>query len=64
MLSWVAMAKREYVHLSLTERDLITTMLTEEKSLGEIAKALGRGKSAGVRVFISCRRRRSRGCAS
>jgi IS30 family transposase len=39
------MPKREYVHLSLAERDSITTMLAEEKSLGEIAKALGRGKS-------------------
>ena len=39
------MPKREYVHLSLSERDLITTMLAEEKSLGEIAKALGRSKS-------------------
>src|SRR4030067_456365 len=39
------MLKREYVHLSLSERDLITTMLAEEKSLGEIAKALGRSKS-------------------
>lgn len=39
------MAKREYVHLSLSERDLITTMLAEEKSLGEIAVALGRSKS-------------------
>src|SRR4030066_2414696 len=39
------MPKREYVHLSLSERDLITTMLVEEKSLGEIAKALGRSKS-------------------
>ncbi|MBI5236893.1 MAG: IS30 family transposase [Deltaproteobacteria bacterium] len=39
------MAKREYLHLSLSERDLITTMLAEGKSLGEVAKALGRSKS-------------------
>lgn len=41
----MAMSKREYLHLSLSERDLITTMFAEEKSLGEIAKALGRSKS-------------------
>lgn len=41
----MAMAKRKYVHLSLAERDLITTMLSEGKSLGDIAKALGRSKS-------------------
>lgn len=41
----MAMPKREYVHLSLSERDLIITMLAEEKSLGEIAKTLGRSKS-------------------
>src|SRR3989338_9830464 len=39
------MAKREYVHLSLSERDLINIMLAEGKSLGEIAQALGRSKS-------------------
>ena len=39
------MAKREYVHLSLSERDLITAMLAERKSLGDIAKALVRSKS-------------------
>jgi IS30 family transposase len=32
------MEKREYLHLSLSERDTITTMLAEKKSLGEIAK--------------------------
>jgi IS30 family transposase len=37
--------KKEYVHLSLKERDIITTMLSEEKSLGDIAKVLGRSKS-------------------
>lgn len=31
--------------MSLDERDLITTMLSEEKSLGDIAKVLGRSKS-------------------
>ena len=41
----MAMAKREYVHLSLSERDLITAMLAERKSLGDIAKALVRSKS-------------------
>lgn len=39
------MAKREYVHLSLSERDIITTMLAEKKPLGAIAKCLGRSKS-------------------
>jgi IS30 family transposase len=36
---------KEYDHLTLTERDKITTMLYEHKSLGEIALALGRSKS-------------------
>jgi IS30 family transposase len=40
----VSMAK-EYIHLTLAERDLITTMLSEKKSLCEIAKAIGRSKS-------------------
>ena len=34
-----------YVHLSLDERDIITTMLSEQRSLGDIAQALGRSKS-------------------
>ncbi len=38
------MAKREYVHLTLAERDIITTLLSEGKSLSDIAKALGRSK--------------------
>ncbi len=37
--------KKGYVHLSLKERDVITTMLSEKRSLSEIAKALGRSKS-------------------
>jgi IS30 family transposase len=37
--------KKGYVHLSLKEKDVITTMLSEKRSLGEIAKALGRSKS-------------------
>lgn len=40
----MSMAK-EYSHLTLAERDVITTMLSEKRSLGEIAKALGRSKS-------------------
>lgn len=40
----MAMSKRGYVHLSLSERDSITTMLAEGKALGEIARALGRSK--------------------
>lgn len=36
---------KEYDHLTLSERDLITTMLYEHKSFGEIARALGRSKS-------------------
>ncbi len=36
---------KKYTHLNLVERDVITTMLSEKKSLGEIAKALGRSKS-------------------
>ena len=39
------MAMGKYKQLTLTERDVITTMLSEKKSLGDIAKALGRGKS-------------------
>jgi IS30 family transposase len=38
------MAKK-YEHLTLSERDKITTMLYEHKSLGEIALGLGRSKS-------------------
>ena len=38
------MAKK-YDHLTLLERDKITTMLYERKSFGEIALALGRSKS-------------------
>jgi IS30 family transposase len=34
-----------YSHLSLSERDVITIMLAQKKSLGEIAKALDRSKS-------------------
>ena len=34
MLSQLAMAKREYVHLSLSERDLITTMLAKQENEG------------------------------
>ena len=37
--------KKGYVHLSLSERDVMTTLLSEKRSLGEIAKALGRSKS-------------------
>jgi IS30 family transposase len=33
-----------YTHLTLVERDVITTMLSEKKSMGEIAHALGRSK--------------------
>jgi len=40
----VSMPKR-YNHLSMSERDTITTMLSEEKKLSEIAKVLGRDKS-------------------
>lgn len=36
---------KHYKHLTLSERDQITTMLYEHKSLGEIALALGRSKS-------------------
>jgi IS30 family transposase len=39
------MSKREYLHLSLSERDIITTMLVGEASLGDIAKVIGRSKS-------------------
>jgi len=38
------MAKK-YEHLTLTERDKITTLLYERKSLGEMALVLGRSKS-------------------
>jgi len=38
------MAKK-YDHLTLSERDKITTMLYEHKSIGKIALALGRSKS-------------------
>ena len=41
--------KKVYVHLNLKERDVITTMLSEKKSLGEIAKALCRSKSTILR---------------
>jgi|TARA_Y100000031_G_C7875178_1_gene228184 IS30 family transposase len=36
---------KKYTHLNLVERDVITTMVSEKKSLGEIAKVLGRSKS-------------------
>lgn len=36
---------REYVHLSLLEREQITLLRHEKKSIGDIAKALGRSKS-------------------
>ncbi len=36
---------KKYTHLNLVERDVITTLLSEKKSLGEIANALGRSKS-------------------
>ncbi|MEK7190824.1 MAG: IS30 family transposase [Pseudomonadota bacterium] len=36
---------KEYVHLSLLERDQITVMRHDKKSMGDIAKALGRSKS-------------------
>jgi len=36
---------KQYNHLSMSERDTITTMLSEEKKLSEIAKVLGRDKS-------------------
>lgn len=36
---------KQYVHLTLAERDLITTMLSENRSIGDIAKVLGRSKS-------------------
>lgn len=36
---------KEYDHLTLSERDKITTMLYEHKSIGKIALALGRSKS-------------------
>lgn len=36
---------KEYDHLTLSERDKITTMLYERKSFGEIALALGQSKS-------------------
>lgn len=35
---------RKYIHLSLLERDQITVMLHDKKSMGDIAKALGRSK--------------------
>lgn len=34
-----------YNHLTLSERDVITTMLAQKRTLGEIAGALGRSKS-------------------
>src|SRR4030042_1808763 len=34
-----------YSHLTLSERDVITTMLAQKKTLAEIAKALDRSKS-------------------
>ena len=36
---------KQYAHLSLTERDMITTLLAEHKSVREIAQALGRSPS-------------------
>jgi IS30 family transposase len=35
----------KYIHLTLAERDVITTMLSEKSSLGDIAKVIGRSKS-------------------
>lgn len=40
------MFMEKYNHLTLAERDVITTMLFEKHTLGEIAKSLGRSKSA------------------
>ena len=37
--------QRKYIHLSLSERDTITNMLYDKKSLSDVAKALGRSKS-------------------
>jgi len=37
--------RKQYIHLSIFERDKITVMLSEKKSLGEIGKELGRSKS-------------------
>ena len=39
------MVMEKYNHLTLAERDIITTMLSEKHTLGEIAKSLGRSKS-------------------
>ncbi len=39
------MAMEKYKQLTLTERDVITIMLLEKKSLGDVAKALDRSKS-------------------
>jgi IS30 family transposase len=36
---------KQYAHLSLTERDMITILLAEHKSVREIAQALGRSPS-------------------
>ncbi|MFZ3089814.1 MAG: helix-turn-helix domain-containing protein, partial [Nitrospirota bacterium] len=37
---------KEYVHLSLLERDHITILRHDKKSMGDIAKSLGRSKSS------------------
>ena len=37
--------KKQYEHLTMTERDKITELLYERKTISEIAKALGRHKS-------------------
>ena len=37
---------KEYVHLSLLERDQITILRHDKKSMGDIAKSLGRSKSS------------------
>ena len=37
--------RKQYIHLSIFERDKINVMLSEKKSLGEIGKELGGSKS-------------------
>ena len=39
------MTMKKYDQLKLTERDVITTMLADNKTQGEITKTLGRDKS-------------------
>jgi len=52
------MPKREYVHLSLSERDLITTM-AEEKALGRskstVSREIKRNSSTEYRLYLSHR---------